>query len=78
MKRIAVESSALASVGYHMQEKMLEIEFKSGGVYEYYRVPHYKYIQLMNAESHGTYFLRHIRNEYAYKRVKKEEGHPAF
>lgn len=73
MKRIAIESSALASVGYHIQEKMLQIEFKSGGIYEYYRVPHYKYIKLMTADSHGIYFLRNIRNEYTYKKVRGEK-----
>ena len=70
MKRTAVKSSVLASVGYQTGKKLLEIEFNSGGVYDYLGVPKAEYEALMHAESHGKYFTSKIRNEYTYKRVK--------
>lgn len=70
MKRIAVNSTVLASVGYLKGKKLLEIEFNSGGIYDYTGVPKWEYEALMHAESHGKYFTSRIRNEYSYKRVK--------
>gem|GEM_PF-2719742 len=70
MKRIAVNSSVLASIGYQTSKKLLEIEFNSGGIYDYLGVPRSEYEALMHAESHGRYFTSRIRNEYTYKRVK--------
>ncbi|MBK7181096.1 MAG: KTSC domain-containing protein [Chloroflexi bacterium] len=39
MKRTAVSSSNLASVGYDPARQSLEIEFTTGRVYEYFDVP---------------------------------------
>lgn len=68
MKRQAVDSSNLASVGYDPQT--LEIEFKHGGIYQYYNVPKSVYDGLMNASSHGQYFDRNIKKAgYRYSKV---------
>jgi hypothetical protein len=70
MKRIPVESSNLESVGYDPKNAILEIEFKSGGVYEYSGVSQDVYDDLMNAESKGKYFNHHIKNSgYPYTEV---------
>lgn len=47
----------------------LTIAFHSGGVYEYYGVPHSEYSALLNADSHGRYFHARIKNRYRYRRV---------
>ena len=39
MERIAVESSNLASIGYDEASMVLEVEFKHGGIYQYFDVP---------------------------------------
>ena len=70
MKRIAVESSNLASVGFDEATKTLEIQFHSGGIYEYDDVEKEIYDELMNAESKGRYFMGQIRGEYDFSRVK--------
>ena len=70
MKRIAVESSNLASVGYDEATKTLEIQFHSGGIYEYDDVEKEIYDDLMNAESKGRYFMSMIRGGYSYSRVR--------
>lgn len=70
MKRTTVRSSNLASVGYDILSAVLEIEFNSGAVYMYERVPQRVYKELMAAPSHGKYFAQHIKNKYPYARVK--------
>ena len=57
MKRQAVDSSNLASVGYDEENEILEVEFNHGGVYQYYDVPKEEYEALMNANSLGSFFF---------------------
>lgn len=64
MQRQAVSSSNLASIGYDASSEILEVEFNSGRVYEYYDVPESEYDALMDASSHGRYFNANIRNDY--------------
>ena len=69
MIRDHVMSTDLHSVGYHAESGTLEIEFTSGGVYQYLNVPHSTYSALMRASSKGTYFHEHIKNSYPARRV---------
>ena len=69
MERDKVVSSNLASVGYDAKKEILEIEFKHGGIYQYYDVPYEIYGDLMNAESHGSYFFHNIRDVYEYVKL---------
>ncbi len=69
MNRQSVESSNLASVGYDAENEILEVEFKHGGVYQYFDVPLHVYEELMDADSHGVYFSANIRNDYNYQKV---------
>lgn len=69
MKRQSVESSNLASVGYDAENEILEVEFKHGGVYQYFDGPQNVYEELMNASSHGVYFSANIRNDYDYQKM---------
>lgn len=70
MNRAPVSSSNLRSVGYDEATQTLEIEFHSGGVYQYDSVPRSVYKALMNAPSHGKYFHAHIKGVYPYKRIR--------
>ena len=67
MVRTFVDSSDLRSVGY--ANTVLEIEFNSGGIYQYFDVPYQVYIALISAPSHGKYFHQYIKNHYAYIKV---------
>ena len=70
MKRQAVESSNIASIGYDANSNTLEIAFNHGGVYQYFNVPESVYGGLMNASSHGQYFDRNIKKAgYSYRKV---------
>ena len=69
MQRQSVESSNIASVGYDAENRILEIEFNHGGVYQYFDVPADEYESLMNASSLGSYFSHNIRNDYDYEKL---------
>lgn len=70
MDRQSVKSSDIRSIGYDIETQTLEIEFHNGGVYQYYDVPENIYHGLMNANSHGSYFHKNIKNTYKYKKLK--------
>lgn len=69
MNRTPVTSSNLASVGYDETTATLEIEFRSGGIYQYFDVPQQVYDGLLSAPSHGRYFATEIRGVYRYART---------
>ena len=69
MRRVPVESRAVASVGYDREHATLEIEFIDGDVYQYFLVPPSVHRELLQAESMGRYFQAHIRDQYGYKRI---------
>lgn len=62
MYRQPVSSSNIRSIGYG--NNILEIEFNSGGIYQYPNVPVSLYNGLMSASSHGTYFAKYIKNSF--------------
>ena len=69
MRRRAVDSTTMRSVGYDAKSGILEIEFDSGAVYQYVGVPARTYEQLLAAESKGRYFNDEIRDSYPYVQV---------
>jgi hypothetical protein len=71
MRRRAVDSTTMRSVGYQAKSHILEIEFDSGAGYQYLGVPARIYEQLLRAESKGRYFNSEIRESYAYVQVSR-------
>jgi hypothetical protein len=69
MQRQAVSSDNIASIGYNEPTQLLEVEFRNGGIYQYFNVPAVVFEALMTAPSHGTYFNACIREHYQYQRV---------
>ncbi len=67
MERLEVVSSVVQSAGH---SRVLEIQFESGRVYQYFDVPESVYQELMQAESKGKYFNAHIRNQYPYQEIE--------
>lgn len=64
-----VKSSNLYSVGYDEVEKLLQIKFWGGSLYQYYNVPKRIYQLLMRAQSKGKYAHRGIYPFFSYDRV---------
>jgi hypothetical protein len=69
MNRLLVDSSDLHSVGYDSSTLTLEIEFNSGGIYQYYGVSKEVYERLLAAPSLGKFFPANIRNVYRCKKI---------
>ena len=69
MERELVISSTVVSVGYEPTTETLEVEFKKGGVYQYYNVPEAVYQQFMAAESLGQFLHVYIKPAYPCSRV---------
>lgn len=67
MNRRPVDSNIIKSVGYDSNNMILEIEFKTDKVYQYYSVPVHVYTELMQSTSIGTYFSRNVKNSFTYK-----------
>jgi hypothetical protein len=74
MRRIWVDSSSIASIGYEASTRELEIEFReSGDVYRYFDVPGEEYAAFMAAESKGSY-LNQVFKTREYRYVVVSEG----
>jgi KTSC domain len=70
MNRMPVTSSAIVSVGYDPATLTLEIEFRSGRVYEYHDRPPTIAAGLLSAASRGSYFKQHIGHAgYPFRRL---------
>lgn len=65
-----MDSTAIASVGYDEATALMEIEFTSGEVYQYFAVPRAVYTGLVDAESAGRFFREHIRDVYPSRHVR--------
>ena len=70
MDRQPVSSSNIRSVGYEVETQMLELEFHSGGIYQYSGVPEVIYRDLIRAASKGSYFHQNIKDLYPFIRVR--------
>lgn len=67
MRRVAVDSTSIASIGYDRRSRELEIEFRqSRDVYRYSGVSAAEHAEFMAAESKGSYL----------NQVFKPKGHP--
>jgi|GraSoiStandDraft_43_1057313.scaffolds.fasta_scaffold663663_2 hypothetical protein len=66
-----LNSTSLKAAAY--LEALLELEFTSGAIYRYFGVPAETYGALLRAQSKGTYFNQHIRNRFAYAKIRPEE-----
>jgi hypothetical protein len=66
--RVALPSSLVASIAY-MDDATLEVEFRRGTVYRYRNVPRAIFDGLIQADSAGQYFRRHIQNRFSSERL---------
>lgn len=69
MYRTPVSSTNIHSIGYDPQSALLEVEFTTGDVYQYFNVPEHLYQQLSSASSKGQFLNDYIRYSYRYQKV---------
>ena len=63
MSMVSVNSSAIAAIGY--DGNTLAVQFHtSDTIYCHHGVPYSIYVGLMQSESMGAYYNRHIRGKY--------------
>jgi hypothetical protein len=66
MNVTAVESTTLATVAYDDTRDLLQLEFRSRAIYQYFGVPAAVHAALLRAPSKGSYFNRVIRGRFPY------------
>lgn len=69
MDRKPVKSSNIKSVGYDAGAKKMEVEFSSGGVYEYEGVGADDHASFVHDPSPGSHFSKHIRPVFKGKKI---------
>ena len=70
IKRVPVESTALAAVGYSKRLRALEIEFRNGAIYRYLDVTPEIYEALLSAHSKARFYDEKIRHKYRSLHVR--------
>lgn len=69
---LPLESEMFTSAAYDADRQVLYLRFrKAGDVYRYFELPPTEFQAFLNAESHGRFFLAHIRGSYPYQRMAK-------
>lgn len=63
------DSSNIARYKYEEKTRVLTVEFKNGGTYNYYDVPPAVFEQMKAAPSKGGFLARNIKGAYRYARV---------
>ena len=69
MHRQPVDSSNLRSVGYDAATKTLEVEFRSGAVYQYSGVDEETFNRFMASPSKGKFLYRSVRAVHTGRRA---------
>ncbi len=69
MERNYIESKMIVSIGYDFESSVLEIEFNSGAVWQYYDFPESIWHEFENSDSKGKFFHREIKNQYTETQV---------
>jgi len=63
------ESSNISRFGYDADSSVLAVEFKNGGVYNYFDVSAAVFEQMQAAPSKGQFLAQNIKGHYRYARV---------
>ena len=65
-------STAIRRLRYDPAERVLELEFTSGAVYEYFGVPPRVYEDFVGAGSRGRFFAYRFRDKFPYRKKPNE------
>lgn len=70
IRRVPIQSTALAAVGYSKRLRALEIEFRNGAIYRYLDVAPEVYDALLHAHSKARFYDDNIRHKYRSLHVR--------
>jgi hypothetical protein len=71
MIREPLRSTSLKSAGYDEAHRWLDVEFLNGDIYRYLDVPAEVYVDFCDAESHGRFYVKYIRDSFEFKKLKE-------
>jgi hypothetical protein len=77
MRVATVESSTLATIAYDEDRELLQLEFCSCAVYQYFGVPAAVHQALLSAPSKGRYFNQAIRGRFPFRLIRDFASVPA-
>ena len=69
MEMESVDSSNIEALGFDEDSSTLQIEFKNGGLYQYFDVTENVFIGLRDADSPGRYLAENIKGMYRFAKV---------
>ena len=70
MTRVPVQSSIIFAIGYDPETRTMEIDFKTGAVYQYEQVPPELHKDFMESSSKGTFFhFNFKKGKFPYKKL---------
>ncbi len=69
MNWIEANSSNIARYKYDPESYVLAVEFKNGGIYNYFDVPEAVFEQMQAAPSQGQFLAQQIKGTYRYARA---------
>lgn len=73
MKRSPVSNSSnVIEVGHDPDKNILEVKFKSGGVYQYAGVDADKHKAMMSADSVGGFFHANVKATHKHTKIDSE------
>lgn len=70
MQLETINSQAIHAFGYDPEQRILEVIFNTGRIYQFLGVPAGEYARLCNARSKGQYFNARIRDAYPYRSLR--------
>jgi KTSC domain len=76
MRVTAVESNTLATVSYDDARELLQLEFCSRAVYQYFSVPAAVHQSLLDGSSKGRYFNQAIRGRFPDRLISDFDAAP--
>jgi len=74
MRATAVRSTTFATVVYDEARELLQLEFLSRAIYQYFGVPRAVHEALLSAPSKGSYFNQAIRGWFPFCRVSPSQA----
>lgn len=64
-----VNSTAIESVGYDPETRVLELRYRNGSLYRAEDVPAHEHERLMTTESFGRHINAHLKKAFTFTKV---------
>ncbi len=71
MKLHGVKSSNIQAIGFDPATKEMHVQFSSGHTYSYHGISEDQHKALINSDSIGGHFGKHIRPKHVGKKLEK-------